>query len=119
MKGEIRVSLAALPSAWFIIFGVYFEISRDLDVSHVTGGEKARETSMKLLCEVETVFILAQASGCACKNQKSRASLTIGRKPESDEVLLVVSTVKNVPGIKYKVTIIPITMMYVLFSCLF
>ena len=64
---------------------------------------------MKLLCEVETVYALAQASGgegCACKNKKARGSLTIGKKNgpnEYDELYLVVSTIKNVPGLKYKV----------------
>ena len=61
---------------------------------------------MRLLCEVETVYTLAQTLGgndCACKNKKSRASVSIGKRDKDDELFLTVSTVKNVSGMKYKV----------------
>lgn len=62
---------------------------------------------MKLQCEVETVFALTQTAGASCKNKKTRASLTIGKKKNGsnggEEIFLVVSTMKNVPGTTYKV----------------
>ena len=65
---------------------------------------------MKLTCEVETVYILATTGGGEAKSKRARASLSIGRKKgtgtstkQEDELYLVVSTVKNVTGMKYKV----------------
>ena len=64
---------------------------------------------MKLQCEVETVFTLAQTSGGSCKNKRSRAFLTVGkkagRKHGMDELFLVVSTLKNVSGMSYQVCV--------------
>lgn len=63
---------------------------------------------MKLACDVEVSYTLAQANGgIPGKGNKSRASLSIGKKTNSEgkheELFLIVSTVKNVLGTKYKV----------------
>lgn len=67
---------------------------------------------MKLTCDVETTYTLAQASGGALsKGTRTRASLSLGKKPagggargsKEEELFLVVSTLKNVTGIRYKV----------------
>ncbi len=87
-----------------------FQISRDQEISRDWRENLLGNINMKLLCEIETVYTLAQfsgAEGSACKNKKSRASLTIGKKNGSQhseqELFLVVSTIKNIPGLKYKV----------------
>lgn len=67
---------------------------------------------MKLTCEVETTYTLAQASGgTLSKGTRTRASLSLGKKPagggtkgsKEEELFLVVSTLKNVTGTRYKV----------------
>lgn len=60
---------------------------------------------MKLQCEIETVFALTQTDGASCKNKRTRASLTVGKKHSGkmEEIFLVVSTMKNVSGMTYKV----------------
>ena len=65
---------------------------------------------MRLSCEVEVTYTLAQASGAGSmsKGTRSRASVSIGRKSsckggKEEELYMLVSTVKNVTGTSYKV----------------
>jgi len=67
---------------------------------------------MKLKCELEVVYSLAVASGGAGnRSHRARASLSLGKKLGSnasggrswEEIFLIVSTVKNVSGTKYKI----------------
>ena len=69
---------------------------------------------MKLSCELELTYSLAVSSGnIPCRSSRSRAAITLGKKPSStaggsgmkirDELYVIVSTAKNVTGSKYKV----------------
>ena len=67
---------------------------------------------MKLACDLEIVYILAQTNGGDGRSKRSRAILSIGRKggesgssKKGEELHLIVSTVKNVNGLKYKVNL--------------
>ena len=70
----------------------------------VTSGGK-----MRLSCEVETTYNLAQTSGMSGTGSRARASISLGKKAGGkggrDELFLLVSTTKNVAGIKYKVAL--------------
>lgn len=61
---------------------------------------------MKLCCEIELTYRLAQArGGVESKSKRARSILSIGRKgSKGDELHLIVSTVKNVTGSSYKVS---------------
>ena len=65
---------------------------------------------MRVACEVQVIYALAVANGgVASKSTRSRASVSLGKKPAAssglgkEEVFIVVSTAKNVSGTKYKV----------------
>ena len=67
---------------------------------------------MRLACDVEVTYTLAVTNGGASsKGTRSRASLTLGKKPtgsgpkkgKEEEMYMLVSTVKNVTGTSYKV----------------
>ena len=64
---------------------------------------------MRLSCEVETTYNLAQVSGMSGTGSRARASISLGKKSGGkggrDELFLLVSTTKNVAGIKYKVVL--------------
>ena len=84
---------------------------------------------MRLNCELEIVYTLALANGGApSRSSRARASICLGKKgagPSSsgsgaegsakkEELYLIVSTAKNVPGNKYKVRIcITLSLVYV------
>lgn len=57
---------------------------------------------MRLPCEVETTYLLAQRSGEG-RSKRIRASITVGKKTE--EIVVIVSTTKNVAGVQYKVSV--------------
>lgn len=78
---------------------------------------------MRLNCELEVVYSLAVANGgVPCRSSRSRAALSLGKKPsgeprakggpssfaesggKKEEIYLVVSTAKNVAGTKYRVS---------------
>ena len=70
---------------------------------------------MRLNCELEIVYTLALANGGApSRSSRARASICLGKKgaappsgaegsAKKEELFLIVSTAKNVPGNKYKV----------------
>ena len=62
---------------------------------------------MRLTCEVETTYLLAQQSGEGSKSKRIRASITVGKKKNSrtEEIVIIVSTTKNVAGTQYKVSL--------------
>lgn len=70
---------------------------------------------MRLACDVEVTYTLALTSGGAgSKGTRSRASLTLGKKPigsgpkkgKDEEMYMLVSTMKNVTGTSYKVCLV-------------
>ena len=69
---------------------------------------------MRLSCELEITYSLAVSSGSVpSRSSRSRAVITAGKKPgptpargtsgHREELYIIVSTVKNVAGSKYKV----------------